>query len=160
MDFLTSFLVAHEAAPPVPGGPVSVERLSGRVSQPLGVPPSPAEWSQGEETLRNSFYLNLCVQDSDEASLQLRLQASLVERLEDQVAEERTRLVSMLEHLQGRPDPGLRPPESRDIGDVTQEPETSEPLSVSAPGGRRPSQTYASMIRQVGQVIIQLWQWQ
>ena len=89
------------------------------------------------------------MKDSDVASLQLWLQASLVERLEDQLAEERTRMVSMLEHLQGRPDPGLRPPESRDIGDVTPEPETSEPLSVSAPGGRRPSQTYASMIRQV-----------
>ena len=81
------------------------------------------------------------------ASLQLRLQASMVERLEDQLADERTRLVSMLEHLQGRPDTGLRPPESRDIGDVTPEPEA---LSVSDSGGRRPSQTYASMIRQVG----------
>ena len=42
---------AYEAAPPVPGGPVPVERLSGRVSQPLGVPPSPSEWSQGKEIL-------------------------------------------------------------------------------------------------------------
>ena len=90
------------------------------------------------------------VQDSDVAGLQLRLQASMVERLEDQLADERTRLVSMLEHLQGRPDTDLRPPESRDIGNVTPEPETSEALSVSDPGGRRPSQTYASMIRQVG----------
>ena len=80
----------------------------------------------------------------------MRLQSGLVERLEDQLAEERTRLVSMLEHLQGRPDPGLRPPEARDIGDVT--PEPSETLS--APGGqRRPSQTYASMIKQVGHGI-------
>ena len=90
------------------------------------------------------------MKDSDVTSLQLRLQGSLVERLEDQLAEEKTRLVSMLEHLQGRPDPGLRPPESRDIGDVTPEPETSEPLSVSSAVGQRPSQTYASMIRQVG----------
>ena len=44
-------LAAHEAASPVPGGPVPVERLSGRVSQPLGVPPSPAEWSQSEKNL-------------------------------------------------------------------------------------------------------------
>ena len=83
-------------------------------------------------------------------SLQLRLQSGLVERLEDQLAEEKTRLVSMLEHLQGRPDPSLRPPETRDIGDVT--PEPSETLS--SPGAqRRPSQTYASMIKQVGQGI-------
>ena len=80
----------------------------------------------------------------------MRLQSGLVERLEDQLAEEKTRLVSMLEHLQGRPDPSLRPPEARDIGDVT--PEPSEILST--PGGqRRPSQTYASMIKQVGQGI-------
>ncbi len=84
------------------------------------------------------------------ASLQLRLQASVGERLENQLADERTRLVAMLEHRQGRPDTGLGPPESRDIGGVTPEPETSEALSVLDPGGRRPSQTYASMIRQVG----------
>ena len=79
------------------------------------------------------------VQDSDVASLQLRLQASLVERLEDQAAEERTRLVSMMEHLRGSPDPALRPPETRDNDEDV----------APAPGRRRPSQTYASMIRQV-----------
>ena len=46
-------LAAHAATPPVPGGPVPVERLSGRVSQPLGVPPSPSEWSQSEKILIN-----------------------------------------------------------------------------------------------------------
>ena len=88
----------------------------------------------------------ISIQDSDVVSLQLRLQSSLVERLEDQVAEERARLVSMLEHLQGRPGPGLGTSQARDI--VTPEPESAETLSASS--GQRPSQTYASMIRQVG----------
>ena len=72
-------------------------------------------------------------------SLQTRLQAGLVERLEEQLGEERARLASMLDHLHL----------ARDQSPVSPHPLTRAPSPACSSQEQRPPQTYATMIRQV-----------
>ena len=72
-------------------------------------------------------------------TVQTRLQMGFVERLEEHLTEERSRLAAMIDHInrdQGRGQPGSS------IGSL----EMSNNNSLKKP---RPSQTYASMIREV-----------
>ena len=98
-------------------------------------------------------------------SLQTRLQAGLVERLEEQLGQERARLGAMLDHLHQSPVSG--DPISIPVLDhlhqspVSPHPRTRAPSMLdhlhlardqspaSSSQEQRPPQTYATMIRQV-----------
>ena len=138
---------------------MSVVRLRPEVRQPLGLPTPPAGGTSGDVCLVTRvlcyFYTcNLC-QDTELTSLQTRLQAGLVERLEEQLGQERARLGAMLDHLHQSPvspHPLTRAPShlldhlhlARD-----QSPVTEAPSPATSSQEQRPPQTYATMIRQV-----------
>ena len=92
-------------------------------------------------------------------SLQTRLQAGLVERLEEQLGQERARLGAMLDHLHQHlarvQSPVTEPPLTRapshlHLGsDQPPHPRTMAPSPASSNQEQRPPQTYATMIRQV-----------
>ena len=102
-------------------------------------------------------------QDTEVTSLQTRLQAGLVERLEEQLGEERARLAAMLDHLHLARDqsPVSGDPISipvldhlhlhlaRDQSPVSPHPLTRAPSPACSSQEQRPPQTYATMIRQV-----------
>ena len=137
---------------------MSVVRLRPEVRQPLGLPTPPAGGTSGDVCLVTRvlcyFYTcNLC-QDTELTSLQTRLQAGLVERLEEQLGQERARLGAMLDHLHQSPVSG--DPISIPVLDhlhqspVSPHPRTLAPSPASSSREQRPPQTYATMIRQVG----------
>ena len=72
-------------------------------------------------------------------SVQARLQMGFVERLEEHLTEERNRLTAMIDHINRDQD---RSPSGSNIGSL----EISNSSTLKKP---RPSQTYASMIREV-----------
>ena len=98
-------------------------------------------------------------------SLQTRLQAGLVERLEEQLGEERARLAAMLDHLHLHLARGQSPVSgdpisipvldhlhlhlARDQSPVSPHPLTRAPSPACSSQEQRPPQTYATMIRQV-----------
>ena len=94
-------------------------------------------------------------------SLQTRLQAGLVERLEEQLGQERARLGAMLDHLHQHlarvQSPVSEPPLTRAPShlldhlarDQSPHHRTLAPSPASSSQEQRPPQTYATMIRQV-----------
>ena len=102
------------------------------------------------------FYTCYLCQDTELTSLQTRLQAGLVERLEEQLGQERARLGAMLDHLHQSPvspHPRTRAPSMLDhlhlARDQSTHPRTMAPSPASSRQEQRPPQTYTTMIRQV-----------
>ena len=95
-----------------------------------------------------SFYTCYLCQDTEVTSLQTRLQAGLVERLEEQLGQERARLGAMLDHLHQSP---VSPhPRTRAPSHLLDHPHLARDQSpASSSQEQRPPQTYATMIRQV-----------
>ena len=86
------------------------------------------------------------------AKIKYYMQINMVDSLEDQLLEEKARLMSMLEYI-SRSDleSQARPQEGFVVLNKTQPRPLSGPPNKDDPGNklRRPSQTYASLIREV-----------
>ena len=96
------------------------------------------------------------VQDVEMSTLQTRLQVSVVERLEEQLVEERGRLAAMIDHLNTKTQETVMIDHHHlHTKNVTREPDRIPPLELVSSRSlemnqSRPSKTYASLIREVG----------
>jgi len=87
------------------------------------------------------------------STLQTRLQVSVVERLEEQLVEERGRLAAMIDHLNTKTQETVMFDNHHPTNNVTREPDRLPPLELVPSRSiemrqSRPSKTYASLIRE------------
>ena len=92
------------------------------------------------------------------STLQTRLQVSVVERLEEQLVEEKNRLAAMMDHLHTKTQETFMF-DHPNTKNVIKEPDRLPKLDLVPPRSpemsqSRPSKTYASLIREVNNIII------
>ena len=92
------------------------------------------------------------------STLQTRLQVSVVERLEEQLVEEKNRLAAMMDHLHTKTQETFMF-DHLNTKNVIREPDRLPQLDLVSPKSQemsqsRPSKTYASLIREVNNIII------